>query len=101
MFHVTPVGRILDRNDPWLTAMEQTSFCHWVIHPAENGDEYRALYNGLCYWVKVFRLNKDGTLIYLMELCTKEEYDEEYDKSYLPNVSENDIRLFFDWWEED
>lgn len=100
MFHVTPVGKIVDPNDSWLTAIEQTSSCHWVIHPIEGGDEYRALYNELCYWVKVFRSNKNGSLLHLMDLQTKEEYDEEANESYLPNVSEIDIRVFFDWWEE-
>lgn len=99
MFDVNPIGRIIEKNCPWLSQLEKGGFTHWVIHKHPEGN-YRALFNGLTYWVKVFREMEDGSLLYLFDLTTEPEYDEEYNECYLPNVTEHMIREFLGWYEE-
>lgn len=96
MFYVNPVGNnIKDPNNSFLKQMEKGTFTHWIIH--QSGDAtYRALYNGFAYWVMVFREFEDGSLIYLFDLFTEPEIDEE-GETYLPNVSEDMIRKFLEW----
>lgn len=92
MFNVIPVGRLIeDPNNSFLKEMEKGAFTHWVIH-----NEYRALYNGLTFWVMVFREFEDGSLLYLFDLKTELEADED-GEFYLPNVDEEMIREFLGW----
>lgn len=100
MFDINPQGKIVDPNSQWIKNMEQNSFCHWLVYDLPNNENYRALYNGLTYWVKIFKQLEDGTLMYLFDMVTQPEEDEETGEYYLPNVSENAIREFLGWYKD-
>ncbi|MFB6283316.1 MAG: hypothetical protein ABEK59_05190 [Halobacteria archaeon] len=97
MFDVIPKGFTVHANDSWIKQAEKNSFCRWVIYQLPDGDEFRALYNGLSHWVKVYRFHNDGTGIHLFDLTTQPEEDEETGEHRLPEVSEQTIREFLGW----
>jgi len=101
MFDVIPKGNEISPNCQWIKNAERNSCCHWVIHELPDGSEFRALYNGLSYWVKVFLWRvSDQMLINLFDLSSQPEQDEN-GEDYLPSVSENSIREFLNWRQQE
>ena len=96
-FEITEiVNKRVEKNSQWLAQMERGTNPHWVIF--EEGKKYRAIYNGLTYWVKVFEEHPDGSLTHLLNLQTLPEEDEETGETYLPHVTEGAIRSYLGWW---